>query len=127
MDLLIENGEVRTADIEVGTEEFELYNRFIFNPEAGHKIIGKGEASAIALAKVQDGILASNNLKDINQYVKEYNLKHYTTGDVLKLALQKGLITEDQGNSIWSTILSKKRKLGFMSFSEYLESNRVAI
>ena len=52
MDLLIENGEVRTADIEVGTEEFELYNRFIFNPEAGHKIIGKGEASAIALAKV---------------------------------------------------------------------------
>ena len=57
-------------------------------------IIGKGEASAIALAKVRGGAVASNNLRDVKAYVEEYGLELITTGDILKEALTRGLITE---------------------------------
>lgn len=41
-----------------------------FGPYHGQKIIGKGEAAAITLAKNRKGILASNNLKDVEVYIK---------------------------------------------------------
>lgn len=43
-----------------------------------------------------------------------------TTGDVLVEALEKGIITEAQGNKIWVDMVKRKRKLGADSFSEYL-------
>ena len=52
----------------------------------GEKIIGKGEAAAIALAKTYNGIIASNNLKDISKYIEKYNLEHVATGDILVAA-----------------------------------------
>lgn len=57
-------------------------------------VIGKGEASAIVLAKKHRGVLASNNLRDVLDYVHEFSLSHVTTGDILLDALHKGL-TDD--------------------------------
>ena len=76
-----------------------------------NKIIGKGEAAAISLAKKHCGILASNNLKDINTYISEFSLKHMTTGDILVEAFENNLITEHQGNAIWTSMINRKRKL----------------
>lgn len=42
-----------------------------------------------SLAWVHDGIVASNNLKDIALYIDELKLKHITTGDILIEALGK--------------------------------------
>jgi hypothetical protein len=67
--------------------------------------------------------LASNNLKDIADYVKCYGLKHLTTGDILKEALERSFISEAEGNLIWSKMLAKRRKLGFLSFSDFLAAN----
>ncbi len=64
--------------------------------------------------------MASNNLKDIALYVKELGLRHITTGDILMEALDKGLITEVEGNAIWASMLAKRRKLGAGSFTEFL-------
>ena len=86
-------------------------------------IIGSGEAAAIVLAKERGGILASNNLKDISVYISEYNLRHKTTGEILKEALQHGLITETVGNQLWQDMIRKKRKLGYASFSDYLQDH----
>ena len=74
------------------------------------------------MAKERGGILASNNLRDIAVYVKEYNLIHKTTGAILKEALEKGMITEDEGNHLWQDMLRRRRKLGYDSFTEYLRS-----
>jgi len=40
-------------------------------------------------------------------------------------ALNKGLITEDEGNSIWASMLAKRRKLGAASFSDYIKLKSV--
>ena len=65
------------------------------------KAIGKGEAAGIALTKTYGGILASNNCKDIALYIEKYNLKHIDTGRILIEGLEKALITEEQGNTVW--------------------------
>ena len=86
----------------------------------GKKSIGRGEAGGIALAITYNGFLASNNYKDIAPYIEEYGLQPIDTGQILVEALDKGLITEKDGNKIWSEMLAKKRKLPANTFSEYL-------
>ena len=119
-DTLIVNKDIFIRKIEDKTPEAFIYLKLIISPDRGLKIIGRGEAAAIALAKVNDGILASNNLKDIRQYIEFYHLKHITTGDILTEALKRGLITEPQGNIIWANMLAKKRMLPTSTFSDFL-------
>ncbi len=120
IDLLISTGQAQIEQIDVGTSVYETY-MFLTTPNANVKLIGKGEAAVIAMAKEHDGVVASNNLKDIVGYVKQFNLKHITTGDILVEALNRNIITETQGNQIWNDMLKKRRKLGASSFSEYLK------
>jgi predicted nucleic acid-binding protein len=122
VDSLLNGNQVSLAEIEVGTDIYALYYKLAVEPDAGHLIIGKGEASCIALAKYNNGILASNNLRDISSYISEFGLKHMTTGDILVEALNKGYITETQGNTLWASMLSKRRKLGEKTFSDFLKS-----
>ena len=126
VDLLLSSGDAVQISIESDTKAYTIYRKLTSEPDAGHKIIGKGEAAAIALAKCNDGILASNNLKDIAVYVREYGLKHLTTGEILREALSRGLIEEADGNDIWSKMLQKRRKLGFPSFSDFLASDQLS-
>ncbi|MDW7662718.1 MAG: hypothetical protein SCL54_15020 [Bacillota bacterium] len=120
IDQLIQSGIARFATIKLGTDEYDLYQKLTTSPSDGHKVIGPGEAASIALAKVHDGMVASNNLKDIALYIDEMGLKHITTGDILIEALDKGFITETEGNNIWASMLAKRRKLGAGSFTDYL-------
>lgn len=124
VDLMIQAGEATVETIPVGTDTYALYRKLTNDPDPGHKIIGRGEAASISLAKEKNGILASNNLRDISSYVVEYGLTHYTTGDIMKLALLAGYITETQGNAIWAAMLSRRRKLGYASFSDYLAEHQ---
>ncbi len=119
---LISDGNIKTHRIYTDTEEFKLYYQLAMAPAEGEMIIGKGEAAAISLAKTYEGIIASNNLKDISKYVRKYDLEHVTTGDILVAALNKGYIDETMGNQIWSNMLAKKRRLPEPSFSDYLNS-----
>lgn len=102
------------------TELYNLYHKLTRNPDPGYKVIGAGEAASIAMAKIYDGIVASNNLSDINVYINRFSLKHLTTGDILVDAFKQGIISESQGNQIWANMLSKRRLLGASSFTEHL-------
>lgn len=124
VDRLLANQEARIASIETDTETFELYCRLTSLPQNGHAVIGKGEAASIALAKKEDGIVASNNLRDVSSYIVELQLKHITTGDILMQAMEQGYITEDEGNTIWTSMLAKRRNLGATSFSEFLLTHK---
>lgn len=120
VDNMIKSDDLIVVDLLSGTDEFELYYKLGENPDDGHIIIGNGEASSIALAKVKSGILASNNLRDILPYVEEYSLEYITTADILLEAYIRGIIDEKTGNTIWDSMLKKRRRLGAKSFSDYL-------
>ena len=119
-DVMKTAGDLAVESMEVSSAEYRDYVMMISSPEEGMRIIGKGEAAGIAMVKARGGILASNNLRDIDSYVKKYGLRHITTGDILKEAMKTGIITEAEGNEIWSGMLRKKRKLPASSFTEYL-------
>ena len=121
VDVLTNNGDAAIVPILTDTPEYSLYSKLITSPDEGHIIIGKGEAATIALASTSGGTVASNNLKDVAGYVFELGLRHITTGDILIKAFEASLIAEDEGNTIWSAMLAKKRKIGSASFTNYLQ------
>ena len=120
VDALVAADLVTIQEIAVGSDEYETYYQLTEEPTRGHKAIGSGEAASLALAKHYGGIVASNNLRDISTYITEFALKHTTTADILVDAYERGFITESQGNTIWSNMLSKRRRIGGVSFSDYL-------
>jgi hypothetical protein len=122
IDSLISKNQAVLETISVDSDTYDLYQKLTTAPDDGHMVIGPGEAASIAMAKTVGGIVASNNLKDISLYISEFELKHITTGDILIEAMEKGFITEDDGNIIWTSMLAKHRKLGASSFSEYIKS-----
>lgn len=125
VDSLQASKEVVLCPLVIGTPESDLYIQLTTRPDPGYKMIGKGEASAISLAKYRDGILGSNNLRDIRPYIELYKLKHRTTGDIFLEALNGGLITEVQGNVIWKNMFNRQRKLPAATFSDYLAGKKV--
>ena len=116
------NGDIAIKEILTGTEEYDLYYKLAISPPQGEKRIGKGEAAAIALAKVYNGVLASNNLKDISKYVKKYDLDHIATGDILIAAFKAEYMDEHTGNEIWTNMILKRRILPAKTFSDYLKN-----
>lgn len=117
---LISRGTISLASIYSGTNEFSEYQSMTSFPSPGLAVIGKGEAAAIVLAKSNCGIVASNNLRDVRQYVDRLSIPLITTGDILIEAYKKSFVSETQANQIWAKMLSKRRKLGTATFSDYL-------
>lgn len=124
IETMKENNQLSVQSIMFGTEEYKNYYALAVNSPEGEKIIGKGEAAAIVLTKKYNGTLASNNVRDIMTYVKKYKLKHIMTGDILMEALDKEIITEDEGNAIWVNMISKRRMLPTDTFTEYLKQHK---
>ncbi|HGQ3320141.1 TPA: hypothetical protein ACLZL6_001763 [Streptococcus pneumoniae] len=82
IDQLVAKGSAEIVSIDIGTEEYALYRDLTINHDS-NKIIGKGEVTSISLAKKHNGILGSNNLRDVKSYVEEFSLEYMTTGDIL--------------------------------------------
>lgn len=127
VDGLLTQNKISIQNIDISSEEYKTYYQLTEHPVNGHSIIGNGEAASIALAKQYEGIVASNNLRDVAAYISEFHLEHKTTGDILIDAHVKGLITENDGNNIWSRMLAKRRRLGALSFTDYLNSKQTEI
>lgn len=123
VDTLRKNGDLSVESMEAGSEEYNDYLQMTTSPEAGMRIIGRGEAAGIAMAKHREGTLASNNLRDIRPYVEKYKISHITTGDILIKAMNAGIITEAEGNTLWSDMIRKRRMLPTATFSEYLANH----
>ena len=120
VDVLINHGNLNVESIETGSAEYFDYLKMTTLPENGMRIIGRGEAAGIAMAKHRDGTLASNNLRDVRLYVDKFKISHVTTGDILIEAMNAGIITETDGNKIWTEMIRKRRMLPTSTFSEYL-------
>jgi predicted nucleic acid-binding protein len=83
IDTSIKSRDYIVPQMVLDSKEGKLYYQFTQQPEKGMKILGKGEAAALALAITYNAILASNNLKDIRLYVEKYKVINLTTGAIL--------------------------------------------
>ena len=120
LNTLLAAGNVLRMDIDVGTTTYSLFRKMTARPDPGKPMIGKGEASAIALAKEHSGIVASNNFRDIRHYIHDLNLDYRSTGDILEEAYNDGLVTMNEAEQIWATMLAEDCWIGANSFREYL-------
>lgn len=124
IDKLVADNIAEIMDIEIMTEEYDLYRSMTTYSNTNKKIIGKGEAASITLAKKHNGILGSNNLRDIQYYIDKYSLKHITTADIMLEAYERGFISVEKADKIWADMIRSKRKIGAGSFTEYLKLKR---
>jgi len=123
IDAMIYAKEARKVDIIVGTQEYATYFQLTAQLSRGRKLIGAGEAAAIVLAKMHNGIVASNNLSDIGSCVQQWGLRHVTTGDILVHAYNKGLITEAEGNFLGPQCFQNEEDWVPSVFQSSLETN----
>lgn len=120
-DAFILNPNVSVEDILLGTDEYDRFVEMTLSPTILSKRIGKGEAAAIALTLKYSGILASNNFNDVYQYITIYSLDYTTTADMLLDAYKNQTITLNEASDIWKQMVSKKRRLPYATFKEYIE------
>ena len=66
-------GFIEIEDFDVESESYDLFLKLCDGEFTGRKI-GEGEAAAITLAVENNGILASNNTRDVEDAVKRFNL-----------------------------------------------------
>jgi len=69
-----------------------------------------------------DGILGSNNLSDVKAFCIQNKKRLLTTADVMYQAYEAGHINIDEADKIWGDMISKRRKLPALSFSEYISA-----
>ena len=117
--LKLENeGFINLRPIKLFTPEADYFFTLINN---GRDSVGSGEAAVLALAIVNNGIVASNNFSDICKYIKKYNLRHISTTEIIFECYQRKFITKYEANKIWEEMCRFHLKLPFPSFNKYLE------
>ncbi len=114
----INKNYVQIKDLELDSKEFNTYYELYTSLEGEND--GKGELTTIALAKTYNGIIASNNLKDICKYIKKFNLKHITTSVILQTSYKKGHITLNEACETWNKMINNGIKLPEKSFKDYI-------
>ena len=90
---------------DLSSDEYKLYI-YLQSPKNEFKKIGRGESSAIAMAKYYSGVIVSSNYSDVDQYAHYYSVNHVGTDDILSFAFQQKKITMDELLCIRNKIIS---------------------
>lgn len=85
------------------------------------KVCGSGESAAMALAHLNNGIVASNNLSDVLEYIEDLDIGLITSSMILTEALKKEIISIDTANSLYVGMIRKGMDLPCNSFFEYYD------
>ena len=115
VELSISNGHIKCEAMFADSPEALQLAKFL---EIGR--YGTGEASCMAYLTQHDGILGSNNLSDVKAFCIQNNKRLLTTADVMYQAYEKSIIGLEEADKVWGDMISKKRKLPALSFSEYM-------
>ena len=91
---LVEKGFVKVEEISYNTETFDIY--YEIKEDHKNQVLGDGEASSIALAIKNKGVIAYNNPDAIKVYLDKYDLKCITLEDIFNDLLKKGIISQKE-------------------------------
>ena len=75
----------------------------------------------MALAHLNNGIVASNNLKDVEEYIESLDIELITSSMILSKAVEKSIISEDTANGLWKGMIKEGIELPKNSFKEYYD------
>jgi hypothetical protein len=98
--------------------EITIYREYLYIKNKLFK--GDGESACMAVARFQENILASSNLKDIGQYCKLHSIDYLTTMDFLCYALKTGFFDETRCDNFITAVLNQGSKLPVKSMKEYV-------
>jgi predicted nucleic acid-binding protein len=118
---LVDLDFVEVKDIDILSPEFYKYKLIEKGSWTDGMHMGKGEASVIACAIENNGIIASNNLSDIKDLAHKHEIPILTSSIILAKAFEKNMIDKERANDIWEKMLEKKIMLPNTSFSNYYE------
>ena len=95
---LVDKGFVKVEEISYNTKTFDIY--YEIKEDHKNQVLGDGEASSIAIAIKNNGIIAYNNPDAIKGYLEKYDLKCITVEDILIDLLKKGIISQKEIESL---------------------------
>ena len=116
-ELLKKEGFLKIVTIEANFEQLKNYNSMISGKLM--KPIGKGEAAALSLAITNKGIIASNNLRDIEKIAKKHNIPILTSSIILTALCELRLYSKDEIEKIWKAMQKRNTKLPEKTFEKY--------
>ncbi len=120
---LKESGILKVKSIEILSPEYYTYRSIKDgNWHTNLKPSGKGESAALAFAINNDGVLASNNLKDVKFYVDKFELPWLTSSYLIALCVDKNIISKDRAISMWNKMVEEGRDVPTNTFLEYYSS-----
>lgn len=102
-------------------EEADEYYRLISLPK---RPLGKGEAAALSWVRFHGGTVLSNNLGDVRKYSEQCSINFMCTEEILCIAVEKGLATEQRACGIWNGMKKVGIVLPSNDFPQSLESFR---
>ena len=121
LELLMEKKFIKVQDIDLRSSEHQWYDeiRAEYHMNKGFPI-GEGEAQAMALAIPNGGILASNNLSDVDYFVNKYHLPLLTSAFIIGVSVDKDYLSYDEAELTWKKMENNRIRMPG-SFESYYE------
>ena len=116
----LKEGFLEIREIPFASNEYITYKSIErgFWSQTG-KVCGKGESAAMTLAHLNNGIVASNNLSDVEEYIESLDIELLTSSMILSKAVEKSIVSEDTANVLWKGMVDEGIYLPKDSFSDY--------
>lgn len=118
----LKNRFVEIKEISFLSQEYTTYNlikKGLWSKTG--KICGSGESAAITLAHLNNGLVASNNLSDVEEYIESLDIELITSSMILSKAVEKDIISKENADDLWKGMINKGIKLPKESFSDYFD------
>ena len=118
----LKDGFVETREIPFMSQEYTTYNLIKkgFWSQTG-KCCGDGESAAMTLAYLNNGIVASNNLSDVEEYIESLDIELITSSMILSKAVEKDIVSENTANGLWKGMVDEGIVLPRDSFTDYYD------
>ena len=118
----LKNRFVEIKEISFLSQEYTTYNlikKGLWSKTG--KICGSGESAAITLAHLNNGLVASNNLSDVEEYIESLDIELLTSSMILSKAVEKNIVSENAANGLWKGMIKEGIDLPKNSFNEYYD------
>ena len=118
----LKNRFVEIKEISFLSQEYTTYNlikKGLWSKTG--KICGSGESAAITLAHLNNGLVASNNLSDVEEYIESLDIELITSSMILSKAVERDIISKENADDLWKGMINKGIKLPKKSFSDYFD------
>jgi predicted nucleic acid-binding protein len=85
--------------------------------------VGPGESACMSVARFNDDVVGSSNLRDIATYCKTYSISYLTTLDLMFIAVEQGNITEAEFDQAVQDLINNDYRIPNITYQNYKTNN----